>query len=112
MIDELMIRVTYRCNQNCEFCFNNIFDDKVDYKTKEKLDIGVIQKFVKDNGVKIIYISGGEPTVYENIKDFTYEMSKLGKVFYFTNGLLLDKEYQQLTYLFIQMKYKKKQIHL
>jgi molybdenum cofactor biosynthesis enzyme MoaA len=91
MIDELMIRVTYRCNQNCEFCFNNIFDDKVDYKTKEKLDIGVIQKFVKDNGVKIIYISGGEPTVYENIKDFTYEMSKLGKVFYFTNGLLLDK---------------------
>lgn len=91
MIDELMIRVTYRCNQNCEFCFNNIFDDKVDYKAMEKLDINEIKKFVKDNNVRIIYISGGEPTVYGDIENFTYEMSKLGKVIYFTNGLLFEK---------------------
>lgn len=90
-IDDLLIRVTYRCNQNCSFCFNKVFSDKVDYKTFECLDIEKIKEFINENNVKNIYISGGEPTVYEDIKHFTKEMSKLGKVFYFTNGYLLEK---------------------
>lgn len=91
MIDELLIRVTYRCDKNCDFCFNKVFEDKVHYESNECLDIEKIKKIIKDNGIKIIYISGGEPTVYDKIEQFTTEISKMGKTIYFTNGLLFKK---------------------
>lgn len=91
MINELLIRVTYKCNKNCDFCFNNIFDDKIDNNLKEEIDTNRIINFIKKHHIETTYLSGGEPTVYKDIKNLSKQLSKESRIVYFTNGLLFER---------------------
>lgn len=91
MISELMWRITYRCNKKCEYCFNDVFLDKVDKTCKEKFQIDYIKGFVNRFGIKKIYISGGEPSVVENLPQIIDEVAAFSKVILFTNGYLFEK---------------------
>lgn len=91
MINELLIRITYRCNRRCQFCFNYVFDDKVDYDLNENMDIEKLICFIQKHHIKKVHLSGGEPTMYQSIDSLVSRLSKITKVSYFTNGLLFDR---------------------
>ena len=91
MINELLVRVTYRCNKNCKFCFNNVFEDKVNYDSNEDLDIENLIAFIQRQEIKKVHLSGGEPTMYKEIYSLISRLSKISKVSYFTNGLLFSR---------------------
>lgn len=91
MVNELLVRVTYRCNRRCKFCFNYVFDDKVKYDSNEALDIEKLIGFIKKHGVKKVHLSGGEPTMYKNISELIARLAEVSKVSYFTNGMLFDR---------------------
>lgn len=91
MVNELLVRVTYRCNKRCKFCFNYVFDDKVKYDTNEALDIEKLIEFIQKHGIKKVHLSGGEPTMYKDIYQLVNRLSKICKVSYFTNGMLFDR---------------------
>lgn len=91
MINELLVRVTYRCNKKCKFCFNYVFDDKVKYDTNEDLNIEKLIEFIQKHGIKKVHLSGGEPTMYKDIYYLVNRLSKISKFSYFTNGMLFDR---------------------
>lgn len=91
MISELMWRMTFRCNKRCKYCFNEVFDDKVNHLCEEKMDLEYLKKFVERFGVKKVYLSGGEPAVEEGLEGIIKEISTFSKVVLFTNGLLFEK---------------------
>ncbi len=91
MVNELLIRVTYRCNRRCKFCFNYVFDDKVKYDSNEALDIEKLIEFIQKHSIKKVHLSGGEPTMYKNISDLVSRLAQVCKVSYFTNGMLFDR---------------------
>ncbi len=88
-MENLMIRVTYKCNKNCYYCFNNVFGDHLE--TKENLDINAVKNFVVEHKVKTVYISGGEPTLYPQLTELIDALSLRTRVVLFTNGLFLKK---------------------
>lgn len=91
MINELLVRLTYRCNRRCEFCFNNVFEDKVKYDANEDMDIERLVQFVLKHEVRKVHLSGGEPTVYRDITPLVKRLSEIAKVSYFTNGMLFSR---------------------
>lgn len=97
MINELMWRITYRCNKKCQYCFNEIFEDKVNHLCEEKIDIDYLERFVKKFGIKKVYVSGGEPAVIDNLEEVINKISSFATVVLFTNGLLFEKyDFQQI----------------
>lgn len=91
MINELLVRVTYKCNKKCEFCFNYVFDDKVQYDMNENMNIETLIHFIKKHKIQKVHLSGGEPTMYKDIYFLVSRLSKFTKVSYFTNGMLFDR---------------------
>lgn len=89
MIHELLWRITYRCNRNCPFCFNRVFEDKVDFEKAEINDLDRVLNFVERHGIEKVYISGGEPTLVKQLPDAIGAVANLAKVTVFTNGSFL-----------------------
>ena len=85
--DKVVINLTNRCNMNCPICFANSNELSHPDFPKEKL---------KDlNNFKYVYLTGGEPTVKDDLFDYIRSLKKQGhKVVVFSNGLkLADKKY-------------------
>lgn len=88
-LDEIL-RIEDKCNENCLYCnvlyqgLDEVVKDFLDYKKK-------IDKFIKD-GVKMISITGGEPTLNEDLfKIIKYIKDKGLKVNLQTNASLIDE---------------------
>ncbi len=90
-MSELLLRITYKCNRNCDFCFNNVFVDKVDYDTSDTLDVKTLVDFIQKHEFRKVHFSGGEPTMYKNIEEVVREVAKITRVSYFTNGMLFKR---------------------
>ena len=73
-IVQAYVHLTFRCNLNCEYCYNkdklNSCKDLPLYSMKYIIDT------LKENGVKELVFTGGEPTLYKYFKeivDYAYE---------------------------------------
>lgn len=86
----LVLNLTNRCNLTCPFCFSLAND--IAYPD---LKIEQIKKLTERHKSDIIYLSGGEPTIYKNLfKVIRFLKRKKRKVLLFTNGLkLADKNF-------------------
>ena len=84
----LLLPVTYRCNLSCNYCFSH-------YPSRSDLAIGQIMQAVKAFNGKYIELSGGEPTLREDLPLIIKTIKGLGKnVILETNGLkLADIQY-------------------
>jgi hypothetical protein len=51
-MNDLIYRVTFRCNKHCYFCYNDAFDKKVKFDEIEKTDINPLINFIKKNKIK------------------------------------------------------------
>lgn len=91
MIHELLWRITYSCDKNCSFCFNNAFEDKVDYGVVESTDLDRVLRFVHTHGIEKVYLSGGEPAMSPHLPEAVRRLATVSKVTVFTNGLLLKR---------------------
>lgn len=85
-----ILDVTQRCNLNCPICFAAAGDGK-DMPLAEVL---AALDDMYEKGVRFLYLSGGEPTVRDDLEQITAYAIKLGYVYIQlnTNGLRLAQE--------------------
>lgn len=77
--------ITYRCNLECQHCFNKSNDAA--YVGLSKEDVLTLIKELADANVKNVYLTGGEPTKYPYFIDAVSEFHKHGiEVILATNG--------------------------
>ncbi|ACM20765.1 radical SAM domain iron-sulfur cluster-binding oxidoreductase [Geotalea daltonii FRC-32] len=87
------IMVTYRCNLNCNKC----------YAPKEGSEASLAEiKHVLDKlyiaGLRRVVLTGGEPTVREDVADIAQYAKKIGFAVYLsTNGLLLKQIWKEIS---------------
>lgn len=90
-MEDMHLVITNQCNINCKYCYNkNLYNE-----TKEmKKDLfHYIIDLAKDNGVKNIFLTGGEPTLHMSLEDMINYCSKKGlNVSITTNGKVLDEK--------------------
>ena len=88
--DGLVVSLILRCNLNCPFCFARVNE----YEAREP-SLEEIKKQISGFPGSTIYLSGGEPTLREDLFKIICEIKKFKyKVALFTNGKkLLDKDF-------------------
>jgi len=81
---------TNRCNLSCLHCYSKAELDSVDTLSTEKI-MDTLPK-LKENGIKFLIFSGGEPLTRHDIYDIAERCKELGIVTYLsTNGLYVKK---------------------
>jgi len=82
-------KITLRCNKNCKYC--NINKRKYpELNTKQCFDI---IDYLKENGTKVLTISGGEPTMRKDLLlILKYARKKKMLILLNTNGTKINKE--------------------
>ncbi len=88
----LMINVTHACNLKCHLCYLPERDTKKDLSLKE------IKEAIKNYTGMAISLSGGEPTLREDLPEIIEYISKKGKIpILVTNGVkLVDISYLKI----------------
>ena len=87
----LRITITNRCNENCIYCHHDGMASSKDEMTPDELY--KICKIAKNNGVKKIRLSGGDPLVRKDIVEIVQKIASLDfkDISLTTNGVLLEK---------------------
>jgi len=81
---------TNRCNLSCMHCYSKADLDAVDTLTTQDI-MNTLDKF-KENGVKFLIFSGGEPLTRKDLFDIATRCRELGIITYLsTNGLYIGK---------------------
>jgi len=79
---------TNRCNLNCLHCYSKSTLDEIDTLTTKTI-LDTLPK-LKENGIKFIIFSGGEPLVRKDIFDIANSAKELGIITYLSsNGLYI-----------------------
>ncbi|MDD3343011.1 MAG: radical SAM protein [Sulfurospirillaceae bacterium] len=88
-----LIEVTKRCNLNCHFCFADALDGKSKDPLLEQIQFQY-ESILKVSGKCNIQLSGGEPTVRDDLADIIRIGKELGFPFIQvnTNGIRLAKD--------------------
>lgn len=88
-----LIEVTSRCNLNCRFCFADAMDAKSNDPTLEQMRFQ-FESILKVSGKCNIQLSGGEPTVRDDLADIVRIGVELGFPFIQvnTNGIRMAKD--------------------
>lgn len=87
----LLLYITEKCNLSCPICYH-----KFNYNpTKERFSIEDIRNIIKNHRNSLIVLSGGEPTLREDLPEIIKLIRKSGnQVEMYTNGMkLLDINY-------------------
>jgi MoaA/NifB/PqqE/SkfB family radical SAM enzyme len=89
------LRVTENCNSRCKTCFawkNKSINELTTEECKDVL------KQLRDVGVEMVWLSGGEPLIRGDIGKLVKECKALGfkEIFVQTNGLLLNEKADEL----------------
>lgn len=87
----LRITITNRCNENCIYCHHDGMVSSKDEMSPDELY--KICKIAKNNGVKKIRLSGGDPLVRKDIVEIVQKIANLDfkDISLTTNGVLLEK---------------------
>jgi len=84
----LVLPVTYRCNLACSYCYAH-------YSDLPDRPLGYFKELISQFKGVIVGLSGGEPTLREDLPEFVSYIKKSGKISsLLTNGLrLVDERY-------------------
>lgn len=64
-IERICWNITNVCNDDCEFCFR----DNLSQPLSLESNIKIVNKII-DGGIQHIAFSGGEPLLYDGIREF------------------------------------------
>ncbi|WP_312354860.1 radical SAM protein, partial [Aminipila sp.] len=85
------IELTDRCNMKCKHCYGN-------FEPENLIDMPLEQAFfilqsLKDIGIHVVEITGGDPSVYPNIDLVVTKANEIGipSIMFLTNGLYLPE---------------------
>lgn len=82
--DWLAIQITYRCNLDCEYCFAR-------FPKRKDMSLSQIREVVNNFSGEKICLSGGEPTLREDLESIISIVKRAGKsAILLTNGLRLS----------------------
>ena len=88
--DHIDLFVTARCNLKCPKCYNQ-------YRNSDEPTLAAIEEFasaIKDLGISIITITGGEPLLRDDIAEVLSVFYQMGiKINLSTNGMLLMEKW-------------------
>lgn len=91
----LMLEPTHRCNLDCAGC------DRIrlyDQQNTNDLTLQQCLDAVTDSGAPVITITGGEPTMYKDLKPLASELIKMKKQIYLcSNGILTEAFIDEFT---------------
>lgn len=90
-LEKVYLHVTQRCNLNCYYCYNrkNLNTGRKEFGTDEwKSVIGKLY----EEGIKEFVITGGEPTIRDDLEEILSFIPKDCKISILTNGTLLTDE--------------------
>ncbi|MCX5785594.1 MAG: radical SAM protein [Elusimicrobia bacterium] len=76
MYTRIDIKITFRCNNKCDFCAQGHKRDMYADRTKARVYAELAAAYKK--GVRGVVFTGGEPTLHSNIIDFVAKAKKLG----------------------------------
>ncbi|PGM47120.1 radical SAM/SPASM domain-containing protein [Bacillus thuringiensis] len=97
-LTNIQLEVTRRCNLRCKHCYLTDYSGK-DELTKKEI-FSLIDE-ASEMGVHEIHITGGEPTVRNDLKEiieYIYSKGMHGKLY--TNGISLDEDFLEfLSYI-------------
>lgn len=77
------IETTYKCNQNCMFCYNPRRAESIDYDKLDKIVLSVAKECIPH-----VYLSGGEPSMLDidHLNKYVNLLSENSSVTILTNG--------------------------
>ena len=76
MYTRIDIKITFRCNNKCDFCAQGHKRDMYADRTKARVYAELASAYKK--GVRGVVFTGGEPTLHSHIIDFVARAKKLG----------------------------------
>lgn len=94
-LKELWLHVIYRCNLQCKHC---LFACSPEEDGPGELSFNECRRYVKDaleQGVQAIYLTGGEPTLWSDLREFLswyYGLDQIAPLTILTNGTLIDPQ--------------------
>lgn len=89
----LRLEITSKCNLNCQYCHNALYNNKDDDMTTDEI-IKLVKGLDKKNKIKKILLTGGEPLLNKDICKIISEFTSMGiKMDMVTNGTLLTEKY-------------------
>lgn len=86
MTDYISFSICNKCNLDCPYCYKQKDGDIFQLK-----DIGRIRQ-LKNLGIKVINISGGEPYFHKDLHSIIEQLSIDFYLYLSSNGLLIDEE--------------------
>lgn len=85
----VIFEITNKCNLNCKHCCS--YRDKETSELSDEKIIGIIKE-LEVNGIKKVYLSGGEPLLRKNILEILSEFDKRDiSTILATNGTILNE---------------------
>lgn len=94
-LEELWLHVLYKCNLSCRHC---LFTCSPETEGLGELNLAECQEYVTEavrQGVKAIYVTGGEPLLWPYLREFLnwyYSLDQVLPLTILTNGTLIDLE--------------------
>lgn len=106
-LKEIWFHLTYKCNLSCNHCLFNCSPGKPD----QELSLFKIQQNIKEAlnlGIKEIYLTGGEPLLWQPMEEFLawYYEKENPPLTILTNGTLIDEKWAQLFTRYIDKELK------
>ncbi|HEX2927840.1 MAG TPA: radical SAM protein [Ruminiclostridium sp.] len=96
----LRLDTNYNCNLQCAYCYSYLKHDSENPLSMKIGDAKNIIDQASELGLKsIVYLGGGEPTLYPNFWELVEHMGKKDIIpVIFTNGLTMNDEYAKRLY--------------
>jgi len=90
----LTLNLTSRCNQSCPYCYANANDSRYSFDMDKRKIKRMLDAFDKKFKGSTVFLSGGEPTVRQDLFSIVRYISSRGyRVGIFTNGKKLTDEH-------------------
>ena len=87
---KLLIEINQTCNLNCTYCFYRDYGKSINVLSLDNIK----EMLIKCPNVEEFYLTGGECFTCKDIEKIIDLLSKKGKVYVFTNGVILNS-YQE-----------------
>lgn len=87
----IRLEITSKCNLNCEYCHNSLYNNSKDDMNTEDI-INLVKNLDKRHKIKKVLLTGGEPLLNKDVCQIISTFTDMGiKLDMVTNGTLITE---------------------